>query len=80
MSEGSKRKTSGSSGGSGGSSMNKKMILALVLVAITVIVLLFSGLKPKVTVDIIITSFEVYKSMAFLGFTLMGIIIGLMLK
>ncbi len=60
--------------------MNKKMILALILFAFTIVVLLFSGMKPKVTVDIIITSFSVYKSMAFLGFTLMGVIIGTLLK
>ena len=80
MSESSKKKTSGNSGGSGGSAMNKKMIFALALFALTIVVLLFSGMKPKVSVDIIITSFTVYKSMAFLGFTLMGVIIGTLLK
>jgi uncharacterized integral membrane protein len=77
MGEGSKKK---SSGGSGGSNMNKKMIFALVLFALTVVVLLFSGLTPRVSIDLIVTSFSVYKSVAFLGFTLMGVIIGLLLK
>ncbi|MDO9540744.1 MAG: hypothetical protein Q7J98_00270 [Kiritimatiellia bacterium] len=60
--------------------MNKKMIFALALFALTIVVLLFSGMKPKVSVDIIITSFAVYKSVAFLGFTLTGVIIGILLK
>lgn len=83
MSEGSKKKTSGKSGGSGGSAMNKKMIFALVLFALTVIVLLFNmkGMSPRISVDLVITSFNsVYKSVAFLGFTLTGVIIGLLLK
>lgn len=60
--------------------MNKKMIFALGLFALTIIVLLFSGMKPKVSVDLILTSFTVYKSVAFLGFTLSGVVIGLLLK
>ncbi|MDD5483867.1 MAG: hypothetical protein PHP98_09495 [Kiritimatiellae bacterium] len=56
------------------------MIFALVLFALTVVVLLFSGLTPRVSIDLIVTSFSVYKSVAFLGFTLMGVIIGLLLK
>jgi len=83
MSEGSKKKKPGSSGGSGGSAMNKKMIFALVLFALTVVVLLFNmkGMSPRISVDLVITSFNsVYKSVAFLGFTLTGVIIGLLLK
>lgn len=83
MSEGSKKKSSGSSGGSGGSGMNKKMIFALVLFAATVIVLLFNmkGMNAHISVDLVITSFtSVYKSVAFLGFTLTGVVIGILLK
>ncbi len=60
--------------------MNKKLIFALVIFALTVIVLLFSGMKPKVDVDLIITSVTIYKSLAFLGFTLIGVVIGTLLK
>ena len=60
--------------------MNKKLILALVLFALTVIVLLYSGMKPKVDIDLLITSVTIYKSLAFLGFTLTGVIIGTLLK
>ena len=80
MSTGNKNKSAGKSGGSGGSGMNKKMIFALALFALTIIVLLFSGMKPKVSVDLILTSLTVYKSVAFLGFTLSGVVIGLLLK
>jgi len=75
-----KSKSSGKTGGSGGSGMNKKLLFALALFAITVIVLLFSGMRPKVSVDLIITSVTVYKSVAFLGFTLTGVVIGTLLK
>jgi len=63
--------------------MNKKMIFALGLFAVTVIVLLYNmkGMSSRISVDLIITSFSsVYKSVAFLGFTLTGIVIGIMLK
>jgi hypothetical protein len=75
-----RNKASGKTGGSGGSGMNKKLIFALALFALTVIVLLFSGMRPKVSVDLIITSVTIYKSLAFLGFTLTGVIIGTLLK
>ena len=83
MSEGSKKKSSGKSGGSGGSAMNKKLIFALILFAATVIVLLFNmkGMSSRISVDLVITSFSsVYKSVAFLGFTITGVIIGTLLK
>ena len=73
-------KSSGKSGGSGESAMNKKLIFALIIFALTVIVLLFSGMKPRVDVDLIITSVTIYKSLAFLGFTLIGVVIGTLLK
>lgn len=63
--------------------MNKKMIFALVLFAVTVVVLLFNmkGMSPRISVDLVITSFSsVYKSVAFLGFMLTGVIIGILLK
>jgi len=60
--------------------MNKKLIFALIIFALTVIVLLFSGMKPRVDVDLIITSVTIYKSLAFLGFTLIGVVIGTLLK
>ena len=83
MSESSKKKSSGKSGGSGGSAMNKKLMFALVLFAATVIVLLFNmkGMNSRISVDLVITSFNsVYKSVAFLGFTLTGVVIGTLLK
>lgn len=60
--------------------MNKKLIIALLLFALTVVVLLFSGLKPKVDVNLLLTSISVFKSVAFLGFTLVGVVIGILLK
>jgi uncharacterized integral membrane protein len=80
MSDNGRKKSSGKSGGSGGSAMSKKLILALVIFAITVIVLIFSGMKPKVDIDLIITSVTIYKSLAFLGFTITGVVIGVLLK
>ena len=60
--------------------MNKKLIIALLLFALTVVVLLFSGLKPKVDINLLLTSISVFQSVAFLGFTLVGVVIGILLK
>jgi len=63
--------------------MNKKMIFALILFALTVVVLLFNmkGMNSRISVDLVVTTINsVYKSVAFLGFTLTGIVIGTLLK
>jgi uncharacterized integral membrane protein len=62
--------------------MNKKLIVALVIVVLTALVLLFNMIGgEKTTVNLIITKLSsVYKSIAFLGFTLAGVLIGVLLK
>jgi len=80
MSDNSRKKSSGKSGGSGGSAMSKKLIIALALFALVVVILIFSGKSPKVSIDLLLATVSVYKSLAFLGFTLAGVIIGVLLK
>jgi len=83
MSEGGKKKSSGKSGGSGGSAMNKKILFALMIFALAVVVMLFNmkGMNAKTDLNLVITSVSgVYKSVAFLCFTLVGVIIGTLLK
>jgi len=84
MGEGSKKKSSGKTGGgSGGSGMNKKMMLALIIFALTVVVMLFNmkGMNARIDLNLVITSVDgMYKSVAFLCFTLVGVVIGTLLK
>lgn len=83
MSEGNRKKSAGKSGGSGGSAMNKKIMLALIIFALTVVVMLFNmkGMNSKIDLNLVITSVSgMYKSVAFLCFTLVGVIIGTLLK
>lgn len=82
MSESGKKKSSGNSGNSGGSAMNKKIIMALIIFALAVVVMLFNMKGgSKISLDLVITSISsMYKSVAFLIFTLVGVVIGVLLK
>jgi divalent metal cation (Fe/Co/Zn/Cd) transporter len=82
MSETSKKKSSGKSGGSGGSDMNKKIILALIIFALAVVVMLFNMKGgSRVDLNLVITTVkDMYTSVAFLIFTLVGVVIGVLLK
>ncbi len=63
--------------------MNKKSIFLLILVIITAVVLLFNmkGMGNTISVDLVVYKITgVYKSIAFLGFTIVGVIMGVLLK
>ena len=58
--------------------MTKKLLTALILIGLTVVVLLFN--RGSVAVDLILTSVSGFKSLVFLGFTAVGVVIGVLLK
>lgn len=58
--------------------MNKRLLYALAIIGITVVVLLFND--GKTTVDLILTEIKTLKSMIFLAFAAIGVIIGVLLR
>ena len=58
--------------------MSKNTIYALILIALLVIVFVLN--RGKVDVNIIVVKFSVLKSLAFLAFTAMGVLVGVLLK
>jgi hypothetical protein len=58
--------------------MDKKLMTALIILALSVIVLLFN--KGRVDVNIIFTTLSGMKSLVFLSFISIGVIIGVLLK
>ncbi len=62
--------------------MNKKLIVAFVLIIATAVVLLFNmrGFSPKMDIDLVITTVNGYKSMIFMAFAVVGVLIGLLMK
>jgi uncharacterized integral membrane protein len=59
--------------------VSKTLIIALVLLMLTVIVMLFNA-RGSVDVNLLIKTWSFSKAMVFLGFTSMGVVIGLLLK
>ena len=57
--------------------MSKKLLSALILIALTFIVLLFN--RGSVGVDLIVTSFNGFKPLVFFGFTALGVVLGVLL-
>lgn len=63
--------------------MNKKLVVALIIIVATAVVLLFNMRvpSPKMNLNLVFWTLEdAYKSLVFLGFTLIGVIIGIFLK
>mgnify|MGYP007131815310 CR=1 FL=1 len=62
--------------------MNKRLIVAFVLIIATAVVLLFNmrGFSPKMDIDLVITTVNGYKSMIFMSFAVVGVLIGLLMK
>lgn len=62
--------------------MNKKLLIALVILGLTAIVLVFNtmGSNRMINVDFIVQTIKVYKSLAFLGFVVVGVVVGVLLK
>lgn len=58
--------------------MNKKVLYALVVIALEVIVLIFN--RGRVGIDLIFFDIDPLKSLAFMSFTGIGVAIGLLLK
>jgi len=76
---------SGDRSGSGkGSSMNKKMTFMFLLLGATAIILVFNSLgykgTSKVDVNLVFTTIHAVKSLVFLGFITLGVVIGVLLK
>lgn len=58
--------------------MSKKLLVALVLIGLTVIVLLMN--RGSVEVNVLVTEINGLKSLIFLAFTALGVVIGVLLK
>ncbi|MBU1693531.1 MAG: hypothetical protein KJ726_00420 [Verrucomicrobia bacterium] len=58
--------------------MSKKMIAALVLMVIGVIIFIVN--RKPVEVDLLVTTVKSIQSFVFLGFTALGVVIGVLLK
>jgi uncharacterized integral membrane protein len=59
--------------------MSKKIIWALVMLALTVIVIVFNA-RGSVDLNLLATTQSWSKSLVFLGFTGIGVVIGLLLS
>ncbi len=58
--------------------MNRNLVIALVLIALLVILFIFN--RGQVEVDLLVTRYEAMKSVVFLCFVGVGVIIGILLK
>lgn len=58
--------------------MSRNVMYALFLIALTVIVLVIN--REGVSVDLIVTKIPTRESFAYLGFTAVGVVIGVLLK
>lgn len=59
--------------------MSRNLMIALILIALTVIVLLFNN-SGRLSVDMVVTTVTAAKAMVLLAFTAVGVIIGLLLR
>ena len=58
--------------------MTKKLLTALILIGLTVVVIIMN--RGSVGVNLILTEIDGIKSLVFLAFTAMGVVIGVLLK
>jgi len=58
--------------------MSKKLLYALIIIALSVIVLIFN--RGHVEIDLLVATITVLKSIAFLIFIGIGVLIGILLK
>ena len=58
--------------------MNRNLVIALVLIALLVILFIFN--RGQVEVDLLVTRYEAMKSVVFLCFVGVGVIIGILPK
>ncbi len=62
--------------------MNKKIILALLILAVIAVILVFNsmGTDREIEVDLVVGQIVAIKSLAFLAFISTGVLIGILLK
>jgi hypothetical protein len=58
--------------------MSKKVLFALVIMAVSVLVLIFN--RGTVQIDLLLGTVRALKSIAFLAFIAVGVVIGILLK
>ena len=58
--------------------MNKRVIWALLLIVLLILVLIFN--RDPVNVDLLAFDINPMKSLAFLGFAVWGVVIGLLIR
>lgn len=58
--------------------MNKRLMWALILICVTVIILLFN--QDKAEINLLLTEIKTLKSLLFLAFTVIGVIIGFLVR
>lgn len=58
--------------------MSKHMMWALLLIVLAVVVMLFNN--KTMDLELLVTNLKVMKSIVFLGFTIVGVAIGMLLK
>ena len=58
--------------------MNKRLVFALVLIGLTVIVLIVSG--GEASVNLLATRVKTAASFVYLGFVVVGVLIGMLIK
>jgi len=59
--------------------MSKNVLTALILIGLTVLILLFNA-KSSISLDLLVTSIRQKAALIYLGFTVMGVWIGLLLR
>jgi hypothetical protein len=59
--------------------MNKKLLWTLLVIALTVIVLLLN-MGGRATIDLYVTELRMRTAFAYLSFTAVGVLIGVLLK
>ncbi len=62
--------------------MNKKVIYAFIILGLTMLVLVYNsmGIGRNITLNLIFTTVTAVKSLIFLGFIVLGVIIGALFK
>lgn len=58
--------------------MNRNVLIALILIALSVVVLIFS--RDQVEVSLIFTKVKAIASLVYLSFIALGVVIGVLLK
>lgn len=61
--------------------MDRKKIIALVLIGVIAVVLIVNrGMMDAIRIDLLVTTISASKSLVLLGFTALGVAIGVLLK